>query len=353
MAASKKPPALLVYLFLFSLNLLFFPSLCLSADVEHIESVFSKSLVPRELSAAAGASGTGDFSCGPTKPCSNKACCGKDGWCGFGDKYCGKGCQSHCDAKADCGVNAAKPGQTCPLNVCCSEFGFCGTTSEFCGKSCQSNCAQPKPKSSPTNVRKRVVGYWEAWNDQHACGKMSVGEIPVNYLTHLIVSFGYIDSNFRIANMDGLSSDVYRNVGEIKAQNPGLKIMIALGGWTFNDPGPWQSVFPTMVSSQANRATFIKNLLGFLSEYGYDGVGKSKLQCSSTGLEIPFANCIDRLWYVPASLPPCLYSEWRRGFYNSTNLAQTGSIPELRTGVAPIKMARTILPCSKSSAKLL
>ncbi|KAF5676733.1 glycoside hydrolase family 18 [Fusarium denticulatum] len=272
MAASKKPPALLVYLFLFSLNLLFFPSLCLSADVEHIESVFSKSLVPRELSAAAGASGTGDFSCGPTKPCSNKACCGKDGWCGFGDKYCGKGCQSHCDAKADCGVNAAKSGQTCPLNVCCSEFGFCGTTSEFCGKSCQSNCVQPKPKSSPTNVRKRVVGYWEAWNDQHACGKMSVGEIPVNYLTHLIVSFGYIDSNFRIANMDGLSSDVYRNVGEIKAQNPGLKIMIALGGWTFNDPGPWQSVFPTMVSSQANRATFIKNLLGFLSEYGYDGV---------------------------------------------------------------------------------
>ncbi|SCO15302.1 related to chitinase [Fusarium fujikuroi] len=272
MAASKKPPALLVYLFLFSLNLLFSPSLCLSTDVEHIESVFSRYLVPRELSAAAGASGTGDFSCGPTKPCSNKACCGKDGWCGFGDKYCGKGCQSHCDAKADCGVNAATPGQTCPLNVCCSEFGFCGTTSEFCGKSCQSNWAQPKPKPSPTNVRKRVVGYWEAWNDQHACGKMSVGEIPVNYLTHLIVSFGYIDSNFRIANMDGLSSDVYRNVGEIKAQNPGLKIMIALGGWTFNDPGPWQSVFPTMVSSQANRATFIKNLLGFLSEYGYDGV---------------------------------------------------------------------------------
>ncbi|KAG5798604.1 hypothetical protein H9Q69_002344 [Fusarium xylarioides] len=272
MAASRKPPALLVYLLLFSLNLLFFPSLCLSADVEHIESVFSKSLVPRELSAAAGASGSGDFSCGPDKPCSNKACCGKDGWCSFGDKYCGKDCQSHCDAKADCGVNAANPGQTCPLNVCCSQYGFCGTTSEFCGKSCQLNCSQPKPKSSPTNVRKRVVGYWEAWNDQHACGKMGIGSIPVNYLTHLIVSFGYIDSNFRVTNMDGLSSDVYRNVGELKARNPGLKIMIALGGWTFNDPGPWQSVFPTMVSSQANRATFIRNLLGFLSEYGYDGV---------------------------------------------------------------------------------
>ncbi|RBA18191.1 chitinase [Fusarium proliferatum] len=248
MAASRKPPALLVYLFFFALNLCIFPILCASVDVENVESIFSRSLVPREQSAAAGASGSGDFSCGPDKPCSNKACCGKDGWCGFGDKYCGKGCQSHCDAKADCGVNAAKPGQTCPLNVCCSQYGFCGTTSEFC------------------------VGYWEAWNDQHACGKMGIGSIPVNYLTHLIVSFGYIDSNFRVTNMDGLSSDVYRNVGELKARNPGLKIMIALGGWTFNDPGPWQSVFPTMVSSQANRATFIRNLLGFLSEYGYDGV---------------------------------------------------------------------------------
>ncbi|PNY26741.1 Uncharacterized protein TCAP_03313 [Tolypocladium capitatum] len=222
--------------------------------------------------ATAAKSGQGDYSCGPDKPCSNGACCGDGGWCGYGPKYCGNGCQSNYSTTAECSEFATSPGQSCPLNVCCSQYGFCGTTAEFCVTGCQSNCKQPKPSAPPSNVQKRVIGYWEAWNSQHACGTMSPGEIPVSMLTHLNVAFGYINHDFRITNMDGLSSDVYKNIGNIKSRNPHLKIIIALGGWTFTDPGIWQNVFPTMISSQANRAAFIKNLLGFLSEYGYDGV---------------------------------------------------------------------------------
>ncbi|KAJ5629564.1 hypothetical protein N7528_003221 [Penicillium herquei] len=217
-------------------------------------------------------SGQQDYTCSPDSPCINGACCGVDGWCGYGDTYCGVGCQSNCNATAQCGENAAIPGTGCPLNVCCSEYGFCGTTSDFCKDGCQSNCAQPKPSSGGSNSQKRVVGYWEAWNSQHACGAMGVGQIPVDLLTHLNIAFGYISQEFEVTNMDGLSSNVYKNVGNLKARNPSLKIMIALGGWSFSDPGPWQNVFPDMVSSETNRATFIRNLLGFLSEYGYDGV---------------------------------------------------------------------------------
>lgn len=101
---------------------------------------------------------------------------------------------------------------------------------------------------------------------------MGIGEIPANMLSHLIVAFAYISHDFKITNMDGLSSDVYKNIGNVKSRNPSIKIMIALGGWTFSDPGTWQNVFPDMTSSKENRAAFIKNLLGFLSEYGYDGV---------------------------------------------------------------------------------
>lgn len=68
------------------------------------------------------------YTCGPGRPCSNGACCGVSGNCGYAPAYCGTGCTSNCDAKAQCGQYAAKPGQTCPLNACCSEFGFCGTT---------------------------------------------------------------------------------------------------------------------------------------------------------------------------------------------------------------------------------
>ncbi|RSL67275.1 hypothetical protein CEP53_003068 [Fusarium sp. AF-6] len=117
-----------------------------------------------------------------------------------------------------------------------------------------------------------IIGYWEGWNTDHPCGTMTLGEIPVDLLTHLNIAFGYIDQEFKITNMDGVPSDLYRDVGNLKAKNPDLKVVIALGGWTFSDPGPWQDVFPKLVSSQANRAIFIKNLLGFLGEFGYDGV---------------------------------------------------------------------------------
>ena len=178
-----------------------------------------------------------EYTCGPDKPCSNGACCGVSGWCGYGPTYCGDGCQSNCKATSECGEYAATPGAGCPLNVCCSHYGFCGTTTDFCGTGCQSNCNQPKPSAAETNTQKRIVGYWEAWNTQHACGTMSPGEIPVNLLTHLNVAFGYINSAFQVTNMDGLSTDIYKNVGNVKSRNPSLKLIIALGGWSFTDPG--------------------------------------------------------------------------------------------------------------------
>ncbi|KAL3479632.1 hypothetical protein BJX99DRAFT_255358 [Aspergillus californicus] len=262
-------------------GLLFFPALIAASGRHGVHHTHAhRSLLPHHdkridvLSTKIAASNSqgGDYTCGPDTPCSNGACCGESGWCGYSPTYCGDGCQSNCDATAECGDFAATPDAGCPLNVCCSQYGFCGTTAEFCGDGCQSNCDQPKPSVQATNPQKRVIGYWEGWSTQRSCGIMSAGEIPVNLLTHLIIAFGYINSDFQVTNMDGLGADVYKQVGNLKARNPSLKIMIALGGWTFNDPGPWQTIFPTLASSAANRATFIQNLLGFLSEYGYDGV---------------------------------------------------------------------------------
>ena len=104
---------------------------------------------------------------------------------------------------------------------------------------------------------------------------MGPGEIPVHLLTHLFVSFGYINDAWEVTNMDGIDPDIFKNIGNVKVRNPDLKVVIALGGWAFSDPGPWRNIFPDMTSTKENRATFITNLLGFLSEYGYDGVGRS------------------------------------------------------------------------------
>jgi hypothetical protein len=72
------------------------------------------------------------YQCSAEAPCSNGACCGGSGYCGYGPAYCGNNCVSNCDAVAQCGQYAEVAGTICPLNTCCSQFGFCGTTSDFC-----------------------------------------------------------------------------------------------------------------------------------------------------------------------------------------------------------------------------
>lgn len=52
----------------------------------------------------------GEHACGPEQECDNGACCGKNNVCGYGPVYCGDGCQSNCDAKAECGEYAETTG---------------------------------------------------------------------------------------------------------------------------------------------------------------------------------------------------------------------------------------------------
>lgn len=86
-------------------------------------------------------------------------------------------------------------------------------------------------------------------------------------------SFAYITpGEFQIVPMDDLDPELFSKMSALKKQNKALKVMVALGGWTFNDPGPTQRVFHEVASSRANRAKFIGNLLSFLRQYAYDGV---------------------------------------------------------------------------------
>jgi hypothetical protein len=69
-----------------------------------------------------------NYSCGLGNPCSNEACRGASGYCGYGKTYCGDGCLSNCRTVAECGRDAVRSERKCPLNTCCSQYGFCGTT---------------------------------------------------------------------------------------------------------------------------------------------------------------------------------------------------------------------------------
>ncbi|EUC30532.1 glycoside hydrolase family 18 protein [Bipolaris zeicola 26-R-13] len=143
--------------------------------------------------------------------------------------------------------------------------------------SCQSNCEQPNRGVSGGNIQKRIIRYYEAWNCQKNCIGMRRQDIPVGSLTHIYYSFGYIRlSTYDIIPMDDgkpLSTDTFTEFASLKQKNPGPKVFIALGGWTFNENNTiWQPVFSDLSLIPTKRALFIEKLLTFLNCYGFDGV---------------------------------------------------------------------------------
>ncbi|KAI2643596.1 carbohydrate-binding module family 18 [Xylaria nigripes] len=262
--------------------------LCDVDDDHHVtDSSSAAALASTSLKSLLGRAMADDYTCAPDQPCANGACCPKETLeCNYGEEACGTSgtspndvCWSNCDAKSECGKDAKTPGLECPLNVCCGKWGFCGMTADYCDTEdhgatggCQSNCEQPGPKKK-ADSQDRVIGYYEMWRYNVECQGMGLDDIPVNSLTHLYFSFGLITpGDYSITGMDGLPGWLFSDFTDLKKKNPALKMVIALGGWTFNDPGPTQTVFSDMVSTKASRKTFIDNLMSFLREYAFDGV---------------------------------------------------------------------------------
>ena len=143
---------------------------------------------------------------------------------------------------------------------------------------CQSNCNEPdKPSPGPKgDVRNKVIGYYESWRDGGSkCDTMSPEEIPIEQLDQLTLAFVYIDpKDYHIIAMDEgpTASDLFARVANLKTRNPNAKIWVSIGGWAFNDDGPYQSVFTKVAGDSKATQILAHNLMGFMDKYGFDGV---------------------------------------------------------------------------------
>ncbi|UKZ78670.1 hypothetical protein TrVFT333_006416 [Trichoderma virens FT-333] len=227
-----------------------------------------------------------DHTCAKGRPCINGACCGASGVCGYGPAYCGIGCTSNCDAKAECGQFSEDGKKTCPLNVCCSQFGFCGRTTEFCdpGAGCQSNCGQPTRPGGGGNVRSQIIGYYESWSSGSGrCGSLKPSQLPVSALDIVNFAFAYISPDtldiVPMVGEDGSSlsaadaDKLYTAVTSARFANPKTGFWLSIGGWTFSDNNTeFQHVFGDMAAEEGFRNQFALNLVRFMTQYGFDGV---------------------------------------------------------------------------------
>lgn len=204
--------------------------------------------------------------------CSNPdKCCTSDGWCGY----------EFCDSASPVSPmkTPTKAPSTSPTTSTDSPVASPTAPPESSVRVLEFPAFANGDCSGLDNVMAVNVGYyqsWSIWRDP-GCNPVTPEGLDVagNGYTHVAYSFASIDANFRLepweSNYD-VEVPLYENFNALKTQYPGLKTLMAIGGWTFNNPGETEYRFSDAASTAENRATFAASCLDFCRLYNFDGI---------------------------------------------------------------------------------
>lgn len=120
---------------------------------------------------------------------------------------------------------------------------------------------------------RKIVCYYTNWSQYRPkVGKYVPENIDAHICTHIVFAFGWMKNN-KVSAFDSADDTkagkkgLYARVTEIKSQNPKLKVLLAIGGWSFGT-----EKFKTMASNKYNRRLFIFSALEFLRARDFDGL---------------------------------------------------------------------------------
>ena len=134
------------------------------------------------------------------------------------------------------------------------------------------------PNVSPVEGKYKKVGYYSGWSTY---SNYDVSQIDASKLTHINYAFANISADGRIAIGDSWADvekpfpgDIagqpfkgnFYQLKKLKGQNPHLKTLISVGGWT------WSEKFSDVALTEQSRTIFAQSCLQFILKYGFDGV---------------------------------------------------------------------------------
>lgn len=121
--------------------------------------------------------------------------------------------------------------------------------------------------------QKKMVCYYTNWSQYRNGKKFFPENINPGYCTHLVFSFAKVSGNTLapyewddITNYNE-SLGLYHRFNQLKTQNPALKTLLAVGGWTHRS-----EPFSAMASSAATRHQFAISTIAYLRKHGFDGL---------------------------------------------------------------------------------
>ncbi|MBE6264595.1 MAG: glycoside hydrolase family 18 protein [Prevotella sp.] len=110
-------------------------------------------------------------------------------------------------------------------------------------------------KKTTKPQEKIVVAYVAGWSSD---------EVPdPTLMTHINFAFGHVNKTFN--GVDIQREEIFRKVVNLKKQNPKLKVLLSIGGWTSGN-------FSEMAADAKLRMNFAKDCKRIVAQYGIDGI---------------------------------------------------------------------------------
>lgn len=119
----------------------------------------------------------------------------------------------------------------------------------------------------------KIVCYYTNWSQYRVkIGKFLPEDIPADLCTHIIFAFGWLKKG-RLSSFESNDETkdgkvgLYSRIIGLKKANPNLKILLAIGGWSFGT-----QKFKEMSGTRYARQTFIYSAIPYLRQRGFDGL---------------------------------------------------------------------------------